>query len=318
MPATPAGPAIGDIEVRLLRVFRAVVERGGLSAAQVELGLGLATISKHLADLETRLGMRLCARGHEKFRLTEQGELVYRAALELFASLEQLRQQVGGARQEMIAEITLGLVDGIVTDEAQPVTRAIGELRRRAPLVRLRVMASSPDDIEIGLLNGRLTLGVLPAYRQLPGLDYTPLYEEASDLYCAEGHPFFTRPDAAIGEAELAEQAYVDRGYVDSPTKLRLSRGLTPSATAWHVEAVAILVLSGGYIGFLPTHYAQRWCAAGRMRPLLGGRMRYSTPFCLVRRPALKLTRPVSFVIDLIKLVSTAPAREPRRVRSLA
>jgi DNA-binding transcriptional LysR family regulator len=58
-----SGPAIGDIELRLLRVYRAVVERGGLSAAQVELGLGLATISKHLSDLELRLGMRLCSRG---------------------------------------------------------------------------------------------------------------------------------------------------------------------------------------------------------------------------------------------------------------
>lgn len=318
MAATPVGPAIGDIELRLLRVFRAVVERGGLSAAQVELGLGLATISKHLADLETRLGMRLCARGHEKFRLTEQGELVYRAALELFASMEHLRQQVGGARQEMMAEITLGLVDGIVTDTAQPITRAIGELRRLAPMVRLRVMASSPDDIEIGLLNGRLTLGLMPAYRQLPGLDYTPLYEEESDLYCADSHPFFTRADAAIGETELAEQAYVDRGYVESPTKMRLSRGLTPSATAWHVEAVAMLVLSGGYIGFLPMHYAAPWCAAGRMRPLLGGKMRYSTPFCLARRRALKLTRPVSFVIDLIKGTKAAPARAGRRVLTTA
>ena len=67
--------------------------------------------------------MRLCARGHEKFRLTEQGEVVYRAALELFASIEHLRQQVGAARQEMIAEITLGVVDGIVTDKAPPVVR---------------------------------------------------------------------------------------------------------------------------------------------------------------------------------------------------
>lgn len=313
MAATPAGPAIGDIELRLLRVFRAVAERGGLSAAQVELGLGLATISKHLSDLELRLGMRLCERGHEKFRLTEQGELVYRAALELFAAMEHLRQQVGGARQEMMAEITLGLVDGIVTDEAQPLTRAIGELRRQAPMVRLRVMASSPDDIEIGLLNGRLTLGLMPAYRQLPGLDYTPLYEEESDLYCAGSHPFFTRPDASITEAELAAQAYVDRGYVESPTKMRLSRGLTPSATAWHVEAVAMLILSGGYIGFLPTHYAAAWVASGRMRPLLGGAMRYSTPFCLARRRALKLTRPVNFVIELIKGTAPAGTRAPRR-----
>ena len=317
MPNEPFGPAISDIELRLLRVFRAVVERGGLSAAQVELGVGLATISKHLADLETRLGMRLCARGHEKFRLTEQGEVVYRAALELFASIEHLRQQVGAARQEMIAEITLGVVDGIVTDKAPPVVRAITELRRRAPRVRLQVFVSSPDEIEVGLLNGRLTLGVMPLYQQLPGLQYTPLYDEVSDLYCASAHPLFPRADQAIDPNELARQAYVGRGYVESPAKVRVSQGLTPSATAWHVEGVAMLILSGGYIGFLPEHYAAQWCKAARMRPLMGGTMRYTTPFCLARRRSLKLTRPVAFVVELMGGIPVSPTvRKKARARS--
>jgi DNA-binding transcriptional LysR family regulator len=302
LPPQPVlGPGIGDIELRLLRVFRAVVERGGLSAAQVTLGLGLATISKHMADLETRLGMRLCARGHEKFSLTEQGELVYRATLEVFGSIEHLRQQVGGARQELMAEITLGLIDGVVTDPACPITRAIGDLRRQAPLVRLQLLIASPDEIEVGLLNGRMTLGIIPAYRQLPGLEYFRLYEEASDLYCARGHPFFDRDDAAITQDDLARQAYVDRGYVESTTKQGLAKLLMPSATAWHVEGVALLILSGGFIGFLPVHYAASWCATGQMRPLLGGAMRHTTEFCLVRRRSMKVSRPVGFVMDLLR-----------------
>jgi DNA-binding transcriptional LysR family regulator len=295
------GPNIGDIEIRLLRVFRAVVDRGGLTAAQVELGLGLATISKHLSDLETRLGMRLCTRGHEKFRLTEQGELLYRASLELFGSIDHLRQQVGGARREMVAEISLGVVDGVVTDASTPVIRAIGELRRRAPLVRLRVVVSSPDEIEVGLLNQRLSLGVVPAYRQLPGLQYTPLYEEVSDLFCAAGHPFHGRADDSIEPNELPQQAFVGRGYVDSPTKLRIMQDLTSSATAWQVEGAAMLVLSGAYLGYLPIHYAAQWVRTGQMRPLFNGSMRYATPFCLVWRRGLKLTRPVELVIDLLQ-----------------
>ena len=311
MATALSGPAISDIELRLLRVFRAVVDRGGLSAAQVQLGLGLATISKHLSDLELRLGMRLCARGHEKFRLTEQGEVVYAATLELFASIEHLRQQVGSARQEMIADITLGMADGIVTDTKPPVVRAIAELRRLAPRVTLRIVVSSPDDIEVGLLNGRLTLGVIPQYQQLPGLEYTPLYEETSDLYCGDSHPLFRRADRTIGPDELASQAYVGRGYVESPTKVVVSQGLTQAAIAWQVEGVALLILSGGYIGFLPEHYAAEWCSAGRMRALLGGELRYTTPFCLARRRSLKLTRPVAFVIDLM---SGGAAAKPARI----
>ncbi len=291
-------------------MFRTVVEHGGLSAAQVGLGLGLATISKHMADLETRLGMRLCSRGHEKFRLTEQGELVYRATLEVFGAIEHLRQQVGGARQELMAEITLGVIDGVVTDDAAPMARAIGALRNQAPLVRLQLVVASPDEIEVGLLNGRMTLGIIPSFRQLPALEYHPLYQEASDLFCAAGHPFFRRADADITESQLAQQAYVARGYVESPHKQNLSRFLVPSATAWHVEGVALLILSGGFIGFLPVHYAEPWCRTGRMRPLLGGAMRHTAEVCLVRRRGMKVSRPVGFVMDLIR---GAPAR--REVR---
>ena len=79
-----------------------------------------------------------------------------------------------------MAEITLELTDGVVSDTACPVTRVIADLRRQAPLVRLQLLIASPDEIEVGLLNGRMTLGIIPAYRQLPGLEYFPLYDESS------------------------------------------------------------------------------------------------------------------------------------------
>ena len=295
------GPAIGDVDLRLLRVFKAVADRGGLSAAQVDLGLGLATISKHLADLEIRLSMRLCQRGHERFRLTEQGQAVYRAVLDLFASIDQFRHDVGGARGDMTGEITLGLVDATVTDDVAPVVRAIGALRQQAPQVRIRLMVLSPDDIETGLLNGRLTLGILPEYRRLHGLDYTPLYQETSQLYCASGHPLFTRSDAAIRPEELAEHAYVNRGYFEGATKLKIIGSLVPSATAWHVEGVAMLILSGAYIGFLPAHFAAAWCRADRMRPLLAGTMHYRESFSVARRKGMRPGRLIDRLTQLLR-----------------
>ena len=37
----------------------------------------------------------------------------------------------------------------------------------------------------------------------------------------------------------------------------------------FHVEAFALLILSGCYIGFLPEHYASVWEGSGEMRRLL-------------------------------------------------
>lgn len=48
---------LADMDIRLLRVFNSVVECGGLSAAEMELNIGRSTISRHLKDLEARLGI---------------------------------------------------------------------------------------------------------------------------------------------------------------------------------------------------------------------------------------------------------------------
>src|ERR1044071_3670900 len=48
---------LSDVDVKLLRVFTRVVEHGGFSAAQAELGISQASISTYMSDLEARLGV---------------------------------------------------------------------------------------------------------------------------------------------------------------------------------------------------------------------------------------------------------------------
>ena len=50
---------VTDLDLRLIRVFLAIVDAGGVSAAQDVLGVGQSTISSQLATLETRLDFRL-------------------------------------------------------------------------------------------------------------------------------------------------------------------------------------------------------------------------------------------------------------------
>ena len=75
---------LSDIDLKLLRVFVAVAEAQGVSAAQEALLMNQSTISTHLASLETRLGFRLCQRGRSGFRLTPKGERMLIACRSLF------------------------------------------------------------------------------------------------------------------------------------------------------------------------------------------------------------------------------------------
>ena len=48
---------LSDMDLRLLQVFKSVVECGGMSAAELELNIGTSTVSRPIKDLETRLGL---------------------------------------------------------------------------------------------------------------------------------------------------------------------------------------------------------------------------------------------------------------------
>jgi len=60
--------------------FVAIVEYGSLTRAAEVLGLPRPTVSKRLARLEARLGVRLLHRTTRKMTLTEQGELLHARA----------------------------------------------------------------------------------------------------------------------------------------------------------------------------------------------------------------------------------------------
>ena len=63
---------IGDMEL-----FRAVVAAGGISAGALALGSSPPAVSRRLAALEARLGVRLAERSARRFRLTDEGALYY-------------------------------------------------------------------------------------------------------------------------------------------------------------------------------------------------------------------------------------------------
>jgi DNA-binding transcriptional LysR family regulator len=69
-------------------LFRAIVEAGGISAAALELQSSPAAVSRRLTALEARLGVRLADRSSRRFRLTDEGLLLYERSLSI---LDQVR-----------------------------------------------------------------------------------------------------------------------------------------------------------------------------------------------------------------------------------
>jgi DNA-binding transcriptional LysR family regulator len=62
--------------LELLKTFRDVAEQGSFSRAATRLGLAKATVSKYVAELEARLGVRLLNRSTRSVSLTDAGALL--------------------------------------------------------------------------------------------------------------------------------------------------------------------------------------------------------------------------------------------------
>ena len=92
---------ISDMDLRLLQVFRAVVDCGGMAAAELELNIGTSTVSRHVKDLEIRLGLTLCRRGRAGFALTPEGEKIYAQTTQLMAATEAFRASVDEIHERM-------------------------------------------------------------------------------------------------------------------------------------------------------------------------------------------------------------------------
>ncbi|WP_447589573.1 LysR family transcriptional regulator [Aquipseudomonas campi] len=284
---------VSDFEIRLLRLFRSVVECGGFSAAETVLGIGRSAISQQMSDLEQRLGLRLCQRGRAGFALTEEGREVYRSTLQLFGALESFRGEVNGLHQQLRGELHIGLTDNLVTVPHMRITHALARLKERGPEVRIQIRMIPPSEVEQGVLDGSLHVGVVPQSHALSGLEYQTLYEERSQLYCAVGHPLFYVDDRQLPDERLNAQDAIAPTFRLPPEIQALYQPLHCTASASDREGMAFLILTGRFIGYLPDHYAQQWVQQGRLRVLKPNQRFYDLNMAAVtrkgRRPQLIL-----------------------------
>jgi DNA-binding transcriptional LysR family regulator len=122
-----------------MQTFTAVVEAGSFVRAAEELGMSKAAVSRYVADLETRLGVRLLHRTTRKLSLTEEGSVFNIRCRELLSGVEEAEAEVtsrAGAAQGLLR------VNVPVTFGIQHLASLWGKFHTQHPQVRLDVTLS--------------------------------------------------------------------------------------------------------------------------------------------------------------------------------
>jgi DNA-binding transcriptional LysR family regulator len=77
-----------------MRVFVAVVDASSFVNAGEALGLSKQAVSRHVADLESRLGVRLMRRTTRKLSLTDEGHVFYARCTALLAQIDDAESEI--------------------------------------------------------------------------------------------------------------------------------------------------------------------------------------------------------------------------------
>lgn len=282
---------ISDIDIRLLQVFKAVVHCGGFSAAELELNIGISTISRHIKDLETRLGLTLCKRGRSGFSLTVPGHRVYEETRRLIGAFNDFRSGIDDIHARMGGQLQLAVFEKNAGNPQSQLHRAIADFSRQAPNVLLNLHIRPINEIERGVLEGSYQLGIVPDHRSSNIFSYTPLFHEDMQLYCGYGHSLFEKNNTRLSWKSLSQYALAGLAYHSPNMTVSQQARLVRRANAYDQEGVATFILSGGYIGFLPTHYAASFVDHGSLRAINPKRIHYRVNFFLITRHTPEPTR---------------------------
>lgn len=270
---------LSNADMRLLRVFKSVVDCGGMAAAELELNIGISTISKHVKDLETRLGLTLCHRGRSGFSTTAEGERIYQETQRLLAATDAFIRGVDEMHHRMGGQLNVAVFDKTASNPVARLGEAIALFTQYAPDVELSMHVAPINTIEQGVMDGRFQVGIIPAHRSSASLSYSELFGESMLLYCGSRHPLFTARHEQLTWKSLHAYQFAGLGYhspnMEISQKVRLAR----KATGFDQESIATLILSGQFLGFLPDHYAKSFEAEGLMRAVKPSRFRYDCSF---------------------------------------
>ena len=99
-----------------MQAFATVVDAGSFVKAAEALAASKAAVSRYVADLETRLGVRLLHRTTRRLSLTEEGQVFYARCKELLGGVEEAEAEITSASGEAsgLAKLNVPVTFGVL------------------------------------------------------------------------------------------------------------------------------------------------------------------------------------------------------------
>ncbi|WP_175693683.1 LysR family transcriptional regulator [Burkholderia ambifaria] len=272
-----------------MRIFVRVVERGNLSRAAKDLGLGQPTVSDRVDRLERFLGVKLLLRNTRAVSCTDEGILFYQRSKIVLDAADEARAVVTLGNNIVRGRIRIAAPHGF-GEVVLPEILAV--IREQNPQLHIDLVLNDDvtdpvtEGVDISLRLGQIGDGNFVARR----LGYVRRVLVASPLYI-EKHGLPDEPTDIVGHSFIRVTGLFNDGQLRlmSPSKSVRPTPINVVVSTSHWRPVYELLLNGAGIGVLQEHVCIDALESGRLVRLLPD---YTVPgFDL--HALLPVTRPV-------------------------
>jgi LysR family transcriptional regulator, transcriptional activator for dmlA len=129
----------GGIQPADLGFISALASAGSLSAAARELGITTPAVSKHLALMESRVGLSLVNRTTRRMSLTPEGELILEHARRILVEIDDMQQLLGVSKATPQGLLRVNATLGFGRSHVAPL---ISRFVRKHPQVQVQLQLS--------------------------------------------------------------------------------------------------------------------------------------------------------------------------------
>ena len=253
--------------------FAEVVERGGFAAAGRHLGIPKSKLSRRVAELETRLGVRLLQRTTRKLSVTEVGEVYLRHCIAMRDAADAAAEAVEQVQTEPRGTIRVACPVTLAQSTVGPI---MALFLARHPLVKvdMRVSNRVVDLVEEGV---DVALRVRGTLDDSGSLVVKKLGE--TNTYLVASPRQLERQGRPIQLQDLAHMDTIAMSSVDGKATMVLKgpEGAThtlvhqPRYVADDLLTLKFAVLQGTGMCFLPDYMCRRELEEGRLVHVLPG-----------------------------------------------
>jgi DNA-binding transcriptional LysR family regulator len=209
------------LDVKQLRVLKAVAEHGSFSAAAEALSYTQPAISQQIAALERSAGATLVDRTSRGVRLTDAGRALVDHAHVVLARLAAAEAELDAIAGVRGGRVRLG---SFPTASAALLPPALARFKDRHPDVELTFFEKEPEDAIQMLRAGELEVAIVFEFHNLSqaewdrlygGAELHPLVDDPMYLALPLGHPLAHKPRVRL--QDLSDELWIQEGNPRNP-----------------------------------------------------------------------------------------------------